>query len=92
MDFHDTRDETLVTPQPVHVELSASAVAWADEKPYKAPLIVRVLRWFAAPFSESFDHDRRGTIDRRADYRRQGERRGTPRRGVLGYEHRKGDR
>lgn len=41
-DHHTTRDETLVTPQRVHLELSASAKAHAE---YTTPRIVRVLRW-----------------------------------------------
>lgn len=75
-DQHDTRDETLITRKPVHVELSASALA--ATKTYKAPLIVRAIRWAISPFTENFDHDRRGTRDPRqaTRERRQGERRG----------------
>lgn len=64
-DLHDSRDETLIinqTAQRPVVELSASA---QGRLAYKTPWVVRALRWLAAPFSEGFDHERRGTVDRR---------------------------
>lgn len=83
-DHHTSRDETLVTRVPPHVELSASAQARAD---YKTPMIVLVWRWIMGPFREDFDHDRRGTTDRRKPEQRVEER-----RGALPVSHRKGDR